>query len=101
MCHDPRRRLAETGFDAAFNVDAGCGYGRLARPLAERGATVVGVDQSSDLLAYVERMRGDIMPETETKSHCDGLWMLPELRDGSWVCSPASGSGAKMTIAPS
>jgi SAM-dependent methyltransferase len=41
-------------------LDAGCGYGRLARLLAERGAVVLGLDQSAELLAYAERTRGDI-----------------------------------------
>ncbi len=35
-------------------LDAPCGYGRLSRPLAERGAVVAGVDQSADLLAQAE-----------------------------------------------
>jgi len=41
-------------------LDAGCGYGRLARPLAECGAIVTGVDQSAELLAIAERNRGDL-----------------------------------------
>ncbi len=41
-------------------LDAGCGYGRLSRRLAARGAVVVGVDQSAELLAHAERTRGDI-----------------------------------------
>lgn len=41
-------------------LDAPCGYGRVSKPLAERGAVVVGVDQSEDLLALAERQRGDI-----------------------------------------
>ena len=41
-------------------LDAGCGYGRLSRPLAERGAVVVGVDQSADLLAEAERRHGSV-----------------------------------------
>jgi SAM-dependent methyltransferase len=32
-------------------LDAPCGYGRLSHALASRGADVVGVDQSADLLA--------------------------------------------------
>jgi SAM-dependent methyltransferase len=40
-------------------LDAPCGYGRLSRPLAGRGAHVLGVDQSSELLAEAERERGD------------------------------------------
>ncbi len=41
-------------------LDAGCGFGRLARPLAERGAVVLGVDQSEALLASAERSRGNL-----------------------------------------
>ncbi|HEU5061169.1 MAG TPA: class I SAM-dependent methyltransferase [Kofleriaceae bacterium] len=41
-------------------LDAPCGYGRLSRPLAARGALVVGVDQSAALLAEAERGRGDL-----------------------------------------
>ncbi len=40
-------------------LDAPCGYGRLSRPLAAKGAIVVGIDQSSELLAEAERTRGD------------------------------------------
>ncbi len=47
-------------------LDAGCGYGRLSRPLAERGAVVLGVDQSADLLAHAERQRGGL-PETRLR----------------------------------
>ena len=41
-------------------LDAPCGYGRIARLLASRGAMVVGVDQSSVLLEEAERTRGDL-----------------------------------------
>jgi 2-polyprenyl-3-methyl-5-hydroxy-6-metoxy-1,4-benzoquinol methylase len=41
-------------------LDAPCGYGRLSLPLAQRGATVLGVDQSKELLAQAERNRGDL-----------------------------------------
>jgi len=41
-------------------LDAPCGYGRISRALAERGASVVGVDQSEALLARAEQDRGDI-----------------------------------------
>jgi limonene-1,2-epoxide hydrolase/SAM-dependent methyltransferase len=41
-------------------LDAPCGYGRLSRPLAERGAAVVGVDQSPSLIAHAERERGAV-----------------------------------------
>jgi SAM-dependent methyltransferase len=44
-------------------LDAPCGYGRLALPLAERGVQVVGVDQSAELLAEAERRRGAVPAE--------------------------------------
>jgi len=43
-------------------LDAPCGYGRLSRLLAERGAIVLGVDQSRALLDHAERERGDLPP---------------------------------------
>jgi SAM-dependent methyltransferase len=41
-------------------LDAPCGYGRISRALAERGARVLGVDFSADLLGAAERRRGGI-----------------------------------------
>jgi SAM-dependent methyltransferase len=41
-------------------LDAPCGYGRLSQPLAARGAVVVGVDQSAQLLAAAERNRDGV-----------------------------------------
>jgi SAM-dependent methyltransferase len=41
-------------------LDAPCGFGRLSRPLAERGAVVLGVDQSEILLKHAEGERGDL-----------------------------------------
>jgi SAM-dependent methyltransferase len=41
-------------------LDAPCGYGRLSAPLARRGATVVGVDQSKEMIAQAEKDRGDV-----------------------------------------
>ncbi len=41
-------------------LDAPCGYGRISRPLAERGASVLGVDQSQALLEQAERERGGL-----------------------------------------
>ncbi|GIW70652.1 MAG: type 11 methyltransferase [Planctomycetota bacterium] len=38
-------------------LDAPCGYGRIALPLARRGARVLGVDQSAVLLEHAERAR--------------------------------------------
>lgn len=38
-------------------LDAPCGYGRISLALAKRGATVVGLDFSADLLAEAERRR--------------------------------------------
>jgi SAM-dependent methyltransferase len=49
------------GLDAGARVlDAPCGYGRLSRALAERGARVVGVDQAAALLAAAEAQRGTL-----------------------------------------
>ncbi len=44
-------------------LDAPCGYGRLSRALAQRGAVVLGVDQSPALLEQAEKDRGDVPPE--------------------------------------
>src|SRR5438132_795994 len=41
-------------------LDAPCGYGRISHALAERGARVLGVDLSTDLLEEAERRRGDM-----------------------------------------
>jgi SAM-dependent methyltransferase len=44
-------------------LDAPCGYGRIARGLASRGAQVVGADLSPQLLAAAERDRGLLAPD--------------------------------------
>lgn len=44
-------------------LDGGCGYGRVARPLAQMGARVLGVDQSAALLGEAESQRGDLGPD--------------------------------------
>ena len=44
-------------------LDAPCGYGRIARGLVERGASVLGVDASDVQLARAEADRGDIAPD--------------------------------------
>jgi SAM-dependent methyltransferase len=44
-------------------LDAPCGYGRLSLPIVRRGAIVVGVDQSEELLAHAENNRGDLPAE--------------------------------------
>jgi SAM-dependent methyltransferase len=41
-------------------LDAPCGYGRISRPLAEKGVIVLGVDQSRQLLEDAESKRGNI-----------------------------------------
>lgn len=46
--------------EGARVLDAPCGYGRISVPLAERGAVVLGVDQSAELLAEAERARGEL-----------------------------------------
>lgn len=47
-------------------LDAPCGWGRLSRPLAAMGATVVGVDQSETLLEAAEAQRGEL-PESRLR----------------------------------
>lgn len=44
-------------------LDAPCGYGRIARGLVERGASVLGVDASDIQLARAEAERGELPPE--------------------------------------
>ena len=44
-------------------LDAPCGYGRIARVLADRGAAVLGVDQSKELLEHADRTRSGIGPD--------------------------------------
>jgi len=59
-------------------LDAPCGFGRLSRPLAERGAIVVGVDQSATLLQFAEKHRGDMSPERLRYRQHDLRQPLPE-----------------------
>lgn len=44
-------------------LDAPCGYGRLSRPFAGRGACVVGVDLSRHLVEKAETERGELPKE--------------------------------------
>jgi SAM-dependent methyltransferase len=44
-------------------LDAPCGYGRISRALATRGARVLGLDLSTDLLAAAEARRGTLTGE--------------------------------------
>lgn len=53
-------------------LDASCGYGRISRPLAERGACVLGVDQSQVLLDQAERDR-EGLPEEKLRYLCHDL----------------------------
>jgi SAM-dependent methyltransferase len=59
-------------------LDAPCGQGRLSRVLAERGARVLGVDQSAELLAAAERDRGDVPAERLRYLRQDLRQPLPE-----------------------
>ena len=65
---EPGRRL----------LDAPCGFGRLSRPLALLGATVLGVDQSETLLAAAEGQRGELPPERLRYLRHDLREPLPE-----------------------
>lgn len=59
-------------------LDAPCGYGRLSVLLAERGASVVGVDQSEVLLKRAEENRGAIAPSSLRYIRHDLREPLPE-----------------------
>lgn len=59
-------------------LDAPCGYGRISRALAERGAQVLGLDQSRDLLAEAQRRRGDLPAERLRYQRHDLCLPLPE-----------------------
>jgi SAM-dependent methyltransferase len=50
-------------------LDAPCGYGRISVPLARRGAVVLGVDQSAELLNHAEQGRGDLAGSLGYKRH--------------------------------
>ena len=52
---DRCRRLGDPAFAPARALDFGCGVGRVALPLAEKVARVVGVDVSPDMLAEAQR----------------------------------------------
>lgn len=41
-------------------IDIGCGHGKHALPLAERGATVIGLDFSSPLLSRAQQLAADL-----------------------------------------
>jgi SAM-dependent methyltransferase len=52
------------GLSATSRVlDAPCGQGRIALALAERGASVLGVDHSYDMLSLAEQARGAVAPD--------------------------------------
>jgi SAM-dependent methyltransferase len=59
-------------------LDAPCGWGRLSRPLALLGATVLGVDQSETLLEAAESQRGDVPSERLRYMRHDLRTPLPE-----------------------
>jgi SAM-dependent methyltransferase len=65
-------------------LDAPCGFGRLSRPLAERGALVLGVDQSQALLAHAERQRSGLPAERLRYLRHDLRQPLPE---GGFDCA--------------
>lgn len=67
------RMLAAVGLAVAPTdvvADIGCGVGRLTRALAERAATVYGIDVSSEMLALARRHNAHL-PNVEWR-HGDG-----------------------------
>jgi SAM-dependent methyltransferase len=59
-------------------LDAPCGYGRISRGLALRGAVVLGVDLSEELLAEAERRRREIPADRLRYRRHDLREPLPE-----------------------
>jgi 2-polyprenyl-3-methyl-5-hydroxy-6-metoxy-1,4-benzoquinol methylase len=59
-------------------LDAPCGWGRLSRPLALLGASVLGVDQSEALLAAAECQRAELRSERLRYLQHDLRRPLPE-----------------------
>ena len=59
-------------------LDAPCGWGRLSRPLAVLGASVLGVDQSEMMLVCAARNRGELPPERLRYLRHDLRVPLPE-----------------------
>jgi SAM-dependent methyltransferase len=59
-------------------LDAPCGWGRISRPLAMLGATVLGVDQSETLLTVAASHRGELPPERLRYLRHDLRTPLPE-----------------------
>jgi SAM-dependent methyltransferase len=66
---DDRTRADADGLTALTSItpgsrvlDAPCGFGRISRALASRGALVLGVDQSAAQIALAEQCRGDLDP---------------------------------------
>src|SRR5438034_2899937 len=59
-------------------LDAPCAWGRLSRPLALLGATVLGVDQSETLLAAADCQCGELTPERLRYLRHDLRKPLPE-----------------------
>lgn len=70
-------------------LDAGCGYGRLAVPLAMRGFTVVGVDASKQML---QRFRLHISERKLENAHlmCSSITHLP-FRAGTFTIAYCAG----------
>jgi SAM-dependent methyltransferase len=68
LCGDVRGRMA---------LDVGCGEGRFSRMLAERGASVVGIDATPAMIAEAERRR------RHDSDHCVAAAESLPLRDAS------------------
>jgi SAM-dependent methyltransferase len=64
--------------DGSRVLDAPCGYGRISLGLARRGAVVLGVDFSEQLLSEAQRARGDVPAERLEYRRHDLREPLPE-----------------------
>ena len=77
MDHDPHRKelldratlALLTGVRGQRWLDAGCGEGRLARVLARRGASVLGVDIASGLVRAARRRAMLLSEATRSRLH--------------------------------
>lgn len=72
-------RLAAAVGSRGVICDLGCGPGQIARYLADRGASVVGVDLSDGMLAQARRLNPDVVFQQ------GDMRALTTVRDGAWA----------------
>ncbi|GAB3015124.1 class I SAM-dependent methyltransferase [Mycobacterium bourgelatii] len=90
---DALERLAAP-LEGAKVLDAGCGTGRLARMLAERGASVVAIDFSEQTLREARR---NTPSSLDIKFELCSMFELPYEEEFDWVMSWAAATMACQT----